>query len=90
MPTLPHHVIEGAYFMAWRGTQRVGQPELDLEQKPDLDMSDDDLRARTERLLTSAELIAEQLQAQTKRLEIAIEQFDRDIIAPLRRGLTDE
>lgn len=50
-------------------------------------LSDDDLKRRTEELLRNAERISMQLVIQTKLLSEAIDSFDRDIIAPLRKGL---
>lgn len=50
-------------------------------------LSDDDLRRRTEALLLAAERVSMQLVLQTERLADAIEQFDKEIIKPLRKGL---
>jgi hypothetical protein len=52
-------------------------------------LSDSKLRDRTEALLKAAMDISLQLQLQTERLSAAIDSFDKDIIAPLRRELKD-
>lgn len=55
----------------------------------DPQLSDEDLRRRTETLIRAAEAVSVQLQQQTARLAVAIDMLDRDIIAPLRKGLQD-
>jgi hypothetical protein len=47
-------------------------------------ITDGQLRMRTEELLKAAENLSLQLQLQTERLAAAIDQFDKDIITPLR------
>mgnify|MGYP001581956762 CR=1 FL=1 len=52
-------------------------------------MTDAQLKRRTEALLQSAERVSQQLTLQTERLALAIEVFDREIITPLREGLSE-
>lgn len=47
-------------------------------------VTDGQLRMRTEELLKAAENLSMQLQLQTERLAAAIDQFDKEIISPLR------
>lgn len=57
-------------------------PETPKETPTDLA-----LRVRTERLLRAAEAVSLELQQQTERLAMAIDLFDAEVIAPLRRGI---
>jgi hypothetical protein len=47
-------------------------------------ITDGQLRMRTEELLRAAENLSMQLQLQTERLAAAIDQFDKEIVSPLR------
>lgn len=53
-------------------------------------LTDDQLKRRTQDLLIAAEKVSLQLQLQTEKLAAAIALFDREIIVPLREGLTDD
>jgi hypothetical protein len=53
-------------------------------------LSDEQLKRRTIDLLVAAEKVSLQLQLQTEKLAAAIALFDREIIVPLREGLTDD
>lgn len=50
---------------------------------------DAELRKRTDELLLMAAEVSVQLRIQTEKLAAAIENFDRDILAPLREGMHD-
>lgn len=51
--------------------------------------SDNDLRTRTRQLLMAAEAISAELEAQTAQLNSAIDQFNREILHPLREVLSE-
>lgn len=61
---------------------------MDRDNDSEAVLNDVDLRRRTEALLASAERVSMQLVLQTERLAEAIELFDRDVISPLRKGLS--
>lgn len=58
------------------------------DQNPDEDtvLNDEELRARTDDLVATALSVSMELRLQTEKLNAAIQDYDRDVIAPLREG----
>ncbi len=54
--------------------------------RTDPPLTDEELHARTQRLLASAERVSLKLKLQTERLAAAIEEFERDVSNLRREG----